>query len=336
MAQHVQLSARLAATVLPPASPSQDPVLIMGLATPRVPGHSQLPLFTGHGADRDYLPQDLPASKASSRSTVYELQSMREYSTILANKRLPGPGHDIPPTCPTSTEQHRVSPPLFDFEQLLWELTSLTASLPPMQAPPLRNHRYLSSVEILQDRPLMGAFRLGWLRVDLLEREWLNGADVVFDCDTALVFSPLHLLLSDSRSLKGRLGSLSWKYTRLAVIFKLYGDRVSGLQYPQTEKGHGDLSARLIRSFKKLCRDIAIAEAYGEKRPQTDIHMYFARSDEEAATMARTLGDMAESQTQFPWDDRLWLRADEQEVSLAMRFPHEDLKSDIDYRKKPI
>ena len=136
MAQHVQLSARLAATVLPPASPSQDPVLIMGLATPRVPGHSQLPLFTGHGADRDYLPQDLPASKASSRSTVYELQSMREYSTILANKRLPGPSHDIPPTCPTSAEQHRVSPPLFDFEQLLSELTSLTASLPPMQAPP--------------------------------------------------------------------------------------------------------------------------------------------------------------------------------------------------------
>ena len=181
----------------------------------------------------------------------------------------------------------------------------------------------------------MGAFRLGWLRVDLLQREWLNGADVVFDCDTALVFSPLHLLLSDPRSLKDRLGSLSWKYTRLAVIFKLYGDGVSGL-HPQTEKGHGDFSARLIQSFKKLCRNIAIAEAYGVKRPQTDIHMYFARSDEEAATMARTLGDMAESQTQLPWDNRLWLSADEQEVSLAMRFPHEDPRSDIAYRKDTI
>lgn len=322
-----------AATVLPPASPSQDPILITAPETPRIPGHSWLHSFEGHGADRNYL----PVSKASPRSSVYEQQSMREFLTIRSNKCLPGPSHDIAPTCPTFAEQHRVSPPLFDIEQLLWELTSLTASFPPMQALPLRNHRYLSSVEILQDRPLMGAFRLDGLRIDLLEREWLNGADVVFDCDTALVFSPLHLLLSDSRSLKGRLGSLSWKYTRLAVIFKLYGDGVSDLQYPQTEKGHGDFSARLVRSFKKLCRDIAIAEAYGEKRPQTDIQMYFARSDKEAATMARTLGDIAESQTQWgPWDDRLWLRADEQEVSPAIPFPHEDPRSDIAYRKSPI
>jgi hypothetical protein len=162
----------------------------------------------------------------------------------------------------------------------------------------------------------MGALRHDWLRIDLLERERLNGADLVFDCDTALVFSPMHLLRSDSRPLKGRLGSLSWKYTRLAVVFKLYGDSVSGLQYPQTERGYEDLSARVIQSFKKLCRDIAIAEAYEEKRPQTDIQMYFARSDEQAATMTRALGDMAESQSQWgPWDDRLWLGADEQEVS---------------------
>jgi hypothetical protein len=332
MAQHVQLSARLAATVLPPASPSQDPVLITGLETPRIPGTSRLHSFGGHEADRNYL----PVSKTPSQSAVHEPQSLGEYLTIVGNKRLPGPRHDILPISPTFAGQH-VSPPLFDIEQLLCELTSLTASFPPMQAPPLRNHRYLSSVEILQDRPLMGAFCHDWLRIGLLERECLNGADVVFDCDTALVFSPLHILLSDSRSLKGRLGSLSWKYTRLAVIFKLYGDSVSGLQYPQSEKGRGDLSARVIQSFKRLCRDIVIAEAYDEKRPQTDIQMYFARSDEEAATMARTLGDMAESQSQWgPWDDRLWLGADEQEVSLALLLPHEDPRSDIAYRKSPI
>ncbi|KAI9454890.1 hypothetical protein BJY52DRAFT_1102643, partial [Lactarius psammicola] len=74
-------------------------------------------------------------------------------------------------------------------------------------------HRYLASVELLQNRPLMCALRRDWLRIDLLEREWLNGADLVFDCDSALVFSPLCLLPSDSRSLKGRLASLSWKYT---------------------------------------------------------------------------------------------------------------------------
>ncbi|KAH9043682.1 hypothetical protein EDB85DRAFT_2138387 [Lactarius pseudohatsudake] len=308
-AHHVQLPAGLAATV-PPASLSQDPVLITDLATPGISGPSWLHSYDGHEIDSDYLSE----AEASPRSTVHDEQSLGGYLTILSKKRSPGPSHNIPLTPPTFSEQQRVSPPLFDVEQLLWELTNLTTPVPPMQAPPLRNHRYLASVELLQNRPLMCALRRDWLRIDLLEREWLNGADLVFDCDTALVFSRLCLLPSDSRSLKGRLSSLSWKYTRLAVVFKLYGDGVSGLQYSQTESGQEDLSARVIRSFEKLRRDIAIAEACGEKRPQTDLQMIFARSDEHAATVARTLGDIAESQSQWgPWDDRLWLRADEQE-----------------------
>ena len=302
----------------PPASLSQDPVLT-GLEASVIPGPSRL--LSAYEVDGNYL----LSSKVSPRPTVHDQQSLGEYLTILAKKRLPGPSHHTPLTSPTFSEQQRVSPPLFDIEQLLWELTNLTTPVPPIQTSPLRNHRYLSSIEMLQHRTLICALRHDRLRIDLLEREWLNGADLVFDCHTALVFSPLHLLLSDSRSLKSRLGSLSWKYTRLAVVFKLYGDSVSGLKYPQTERGHEDLSTRVIQSFKKLCRVIAIAESYGEKRPQTEIQMYFARSDEQAATMARTLGDMAESRSQWgPWDDRLWLGADEQEVSLALRLSHED------------
>jgi len=115
---------------------------------------------------------------------------------------------------------------------------------------------------------------------------------------------------------------LSWKYTRLAVVFRLYGDGVPGLQFPQTERGQEDLSARVIRSFKKLCRDLAIAEAFEEKQAQSDIQMYLARSDEQAAIVARTLGDIAESRSRWrPWDDRLLLGVDEQEVSLALLLP---------------
>ncbi|KAH9056954.1 hypothetical protein EDB87DRAFT_1686669 [Lactarius vividus] len=306
---HVQSPAVLAATV-PPASLSQDPVLTTDPETPGISDPSWQHSYDGHEIDSNYL----SSAETSPRSTVHDEQSLRGYLTILSKKCSPGPSHDIPLTPPTFSEQQRVSRPLFDVERLLWDLTNLTTPVPPMQAPPLRNHRYLASVELLQNRPLMCALRRDWLRIDLLEREWLNGADLVFDCDTALVFSRLCLLPSDSRSLKGRLSSLSWKYTRLAVVFKVYGDSVSGLQYSQTESGKEDLSARVIRSFEKLRRDIGIAEACGEKRPQTDLQMNFARSDEHAATVARTLGDIAESQSQWgPWGDRLWLRADEQE-----------------------
>ena len=315
------MSARLVA-ILPTSSPSQDPVSITGLETPIIPDPSWLHSSEGHEVDGNYL-SSAKASPESPRSTVDDEQSLGGYLTILAKKRLP-PSHDAPLTSPTFSKQQRASPPLMDVEKLLWELMKLTTPVPPMQAPPLRNHRYLVSVETLQDRLLICALRHHWLRIDLLEREWLNGADLVLDCDTALVFSPLYLLLSDPRPLKGRLGSLSWKYTRLAVVFKLYGDGVSALQYPQTETGQEDLSALVIRSFKKLCRDMAIAEAYGEKRPQTDIQMYFARSDELAATTARTLGDISESQSQWgSWDDRLSLRGDENEVSLALRLPQQ-------------
>ncbi|KAI9445387.1 hypothetical protein H4582DRAFT_1915146 [Lactarius indigo] len=308
-AHHVQLPAGLAATV-PPASLFQDPVLITDLEASGIPGPSRSHSYEGHEVDSNYL----SSAETSPQSTVHDEQSLGGYLTILSKKCLPGPSHDIPLTPPTFSEKQRVSPPLSDVEQLLWELTNLTAPIPPMQAPPLRDHRYLASVELLQNRPLMCALRRDWLCIDLLEREWLNGADLVFDCDTALVFSRMCLLPSDSRSLKGRLGSLSWKYTRLAIVFKLYDDGVSGLQYSQTESGQEGLSARVIRSFEKLRRDIAIAEACGEKRPQTDLQMYFARSDEHAATVVRTLGDITESQSQWcPWGDRLWLRADEQE-----------------------
>jgi len=161
------------------------------------------------------------------------------------------------------------------------------------------------------------------LRMELLEREWVDGADIVFDCDTALVFAPLFQvsLPSSFRSLKDRLSSLSWRYTGLAVIFKLDEASISGLQRPQDEEEGMDLFARVIRSIKKLQRELALAEAYAIKRPQTVIQMFFVRSAEQAAATARLLGDVAEARSQFrPWGDRLWLGVDEKEVSLASLF----------------
>jgi hypothetical protein len=159
--------------------------------------------------------------------------------------------------------------------------------------------------------------------MELVEREWVDGADIVFDCDTALVFVPLFQvsLPSGFGALKDRLSSLSWQYTHLAVVFKLYEAGISGRQPPRDEGGRTDLFSRVIKAIKKLQRGLALAEVYAIKRPQTVIQMYFVRSVEQAATTARLLGDVAESRSQFgPWGDRLWLGVDEIEVFLAPFF----------------
>jgi hypothetical protein len=246
-----------------------------------------------------------------------EEQSLGGYLKILAKQPPSGRADDDTHlTSPARSELRSPSTSPADTERLLRELSKLAAPLPPLGASPHYNHWYLTSIELLQDRPLMHALRLDSLRMELLEREWVDGADIVFDCDTALVFAPLFQVLHPSsyRTLKDRLSSLSWRYTQLAVVFKLYEAGISGFQPPQDEE-------EVIRSIKKLQRGLALAEAYATKRPQAVIQMFFVRSVEQAATTTRLLGDVAESRSQFgPWGDRLWLTVDEKEVSLASPF----------------
>ncbi|KAI0249531.1 hypothetical protein BJV78DRAFT_1226853 [Lactifluus subvellereus] len=309
VAPKLQLPMEPIITALPgTSSSSQDPALITGPESCKNPSPDWV-----HTSEASGL--DLSLAGASFALAVCEEQSLRGYLSVLAKQSLLArPSHSTL-TLPGRSEQRRQSTPPVDTEGLLRELAKLAAPLPPLEAPPCRNHRYLASVELLQDRPLTRALRLASLRIELLEREWLNGADLVFDCDTALVFAPLFQVLipSSSRSLKSKLSSLSWRYTHIVVVFKLYGG-VSGLQRPQDEEGQANLFARVIRFIKKIYRELALAEAYGTKRSEAVVQVYFVRSIEEAATAARLLGDIAESRSQFgPWDDRLWLGVDEQE-----------------------
>jgi hypothetical protein len=264
---------------------------------------------------------DSTLAGASSASVLCGEQSLRGFLSALAKQPLLArPGYGTPPAPPDRTEEQGGSTLPVDTERLLHELEKLAAPLPPLKVSSCRHHRYLASVELLQDRLFTRALHLASLRIELREREWLNGADLVFDCDTALVFSPLFqiVLPSSFHCLKSKLCSLSWRYTCIVVVFKLYGSGTSGLLGHQEEEGRADLFSRVIKFIKKIYRDLALAEAYGTKRSQAVIQVQFVRSIEQAATMARLLGDIAESRSQFgPWDDRLWLGVDEQEVSLV-------------------
>lgn len=256
-------------------------------------------------------------SLTPSAPAMCEEQSLHGYLNVLAKQpSLSRADNDMRLTSPAGSEPQVLPATFFDAEGLARELINLTGPL-PADISFLRNHRYLASVELLQDRALMRALRSDSLRIELLEREWLDGADIVFDCDTALVFAPLiqNLLASSFLSLKNKLISLSWRYTHLAVVFKLYDTFFSGLQRPRDEEEQGILITQVIKSIKKLHRDLAIADAYATKRPQTVVQMYFVRSVELAARTTRLLGDMAESQSQLgPWGDRQWLEVDEKEA----------------------
>lgn len=291
---------------------------ISSLESSRSPAHDCIRLSKTGGIECDHWP-----TSSESGLVAWEEQSLQGYLKVLAKH---------PPSRQTDNDDERLTSPApselrstfpVDTEGLLRDLSKLASPLPPFEASSRHNQRYLASVELLQDRPLLRALRHDSLCMELLEREWVDGADIVFDCDTALVFAPLFQvsLPSSFRSLKDRLSSLSWRYTDLAVIFKLDEASFSGLQQTQDEGTGVDLFALVIRSIKKLQRELALAEAYAIKRPQTVIQMFFVRSVEQAATTARFLGDMAEARSQFsPWGDRLWLGVDEKEVSLVSLF----------------
>ena len=297
---------------------SPNPDLISGLESSRssVPDWIRLPKIGG--PECDHWP-----TSSESGLVAWEEQSLQGYLKVLAKHPLSRQTDNDDERLPSPARSELRSPFPADTEGLLRDLSKLAAPLPPFEASSRHNQRYLASVELLQDRPLLRALRHDSLCMELLEREWVDGADIVFDCDTALVFAPLFQVSRPSsfRSLKERLSSLSWRYTDLAVIFKLDAASVSGLQQTQDEGKGIDSFALVIRSIKKLQRELALAEAYAIKRPQTVIQMFFVRSSEQAATTARLLGDVAEARSQFsPWGDRLWLGVDEKEVTLVSLF----------------
>ena len=297
--------------------PSPNSDSISGLESSRSSAPDWVHLSKTGGFEGNHWP-------SSSGLATWEEQSLRGYLKVLAKQPPPGQvDNDKRLTSPARSEPRKRSTFPVDTEGLLHDLSKLAAPLPPLEVSCRHNQRYLASVELLQDRPLMRVLRHDSLRMELLEREWVDGADIVFDCDSALVFASLFQvsLPSSFRFLKDRLSSLSWRYADLVVIFKLDEASISGLQQPHDQEKGMDLFARVIRSIKKLQRELALAEAYAIKRPQTVIQMFFVRSAEQAATTARLLGDVAEARSQFsPWGDRLWLGVDEKEVSLASLF----------------
>ncbi|KAL1951153.1 hypothetical protein VTO73DRAFT_302 [Trametes versicolor] len=186
---------------------------------------------------------------------------------------------------------------------------------------PSVGHRYMASLELIQKRALVRALTT-CCAVELVEREQLGpdaeNVDLILDCDTAVLFLSVESLPSRGEAAMALLGRLSWRFSRLLVVFECYP---SSWNY----KGDQDFTGKpvasawsppVVKAVKKLRRDLAIAEGVQTKRGATVVEYAFANTAQEAAIFVRMYGDIAETQDETGgalWGERVWLTQDERD-----------------------
>jgi hypothetical protein len=183
-------------------------------------------------------------------------------------------------------------------------------------------HRYLGSLDVIQKLGLTRALSLPESRVQLVERETLGGADIVTDPHTAVILSPLRVLPSQYDSLLAQINQLSWRFSRILVIFET-------VSLTETCSSNNILevnpfSPPVVKAVKKLKRDMEIAGACLDKRESTRVHFAFPMSTRAAAKLIREYGDIGHAEDTSGgqlWDDRLWLETDVEDlVRLFAKF----------------
>jgi hypothetical protein len=192
-----------------------------------------------------------------------------------------------------------------------------TIRLPDVRPPPTTVHRYMMSLDLLQKQTLVRALRSPACSIDLVERDILNGVDLILDPFTAIIFVPLLTLPSQCESVVQQVSYQSWHYAHLLVVFEAYPESSS----VRPSKGIiPDLYAYtppVLKAIKKFRRDVSLAEACGTKSPSLKVQYAFGDQVEETALFARLFGDEAERRDQTHgaiWGRREWFDEDISEV----------------------
>ncbi|KIP11690.1 hypothetical protein PHLGIDRAFT_38616, partial [Phlebiopsis gigantea 11061_1 CR5-6] len=71
----------------------------------------------------------------------------------------------------------------------------------------------LASLDLIQKRGLVRTLSAPQCAVHLIEREYLDGADILLDCETAVMFSPLRTLPTQNDTLMAAINKLSWRFS---------------------------------------------------------------------------------------------------------------------------
>ena len=198
-----------------------------------------------------------------------------------------------------------------------------TIQLPAANSLPVSRHRYLASLDLLQKNALCRCLSDNPAAIDLIEREFLGGVDLILDQDTAILFLPLSTIPSECEGLIAGISDISWRYSHILVIFEAFLISQAFSDGEENRIASFAFTEPISKSVKKLKRSLAIADGVGTKAVDCSLSWAFARDIEEAAGLARVYGDMAKSRDQMGgllWRERWWLGERETEDSPLSEF----------------
>ena len=330
-------------TILPPTVEPTSPRRTEILNKSNFPQFSLAPqnsfvLLDATSQPRDHIPPNLPdtaprfvppvTGRAIEIDHVPATGRRRDFAGFLA---LRGVHLNAPPTA-TATVAVIDNPPAIEVTKTLQlPLTVIpldlidknTVQLPATDSLPISRHQYLASLDLLQKHALCRCLSDDPAAIDLVEREFLGGVDLILDQDTAVLFLPLSALPSECEGIISGISDISWRYSHILVIFEAFlasqafgdGEENLAVSFAFTEP--------ILKSVKKLKRSLMIAEGVGTKSEDCSVSWAFAKNIEEAARLARVYGDMAESRDKTGgslWQERWWLGEREAEGSPLFEF----------------
>jgi len=316
--------------VAEPTSPRRTEILNKS-HSPRIPLVPQnirvLPDITSQ--PRDPVPPDIsdailhvvpPATRQTSEpSPARAVGRRQDFAEFLAHRLV----HLSTPPAVTTTETAIADSRAVEVPQTVTtvppELVDKnTIQLPATDSLPVSRHQYLASLDLLQKHALCRCLSDHIAAIDLVEREFLGGVDLILDQDTAILFISLSAMPSECDGLITGISDISWRYSHILVIFEAFlvsqafgdGEENCTISFTFTEP--------ILKSVKKLRRSLMIAEGVGTKTEDCTVSWVFAKSIKEAARLARVYGDLAESRDRTGgslWQERWWLGDTEAEDS---------------------
>ena len=164
---------------------------------------------------------------------------------------------------------------------------------------------------------LIRVLRTPQYSVELVERDDLDGVDLIVDPFTGVIFASLFSLPSQCEDLINRISKLSWSYQRLIVILEGYTPTCANKAVDGTPEMLSAYTPPILKAIKKLRRGVGMAEAVEEKQGTTIVLYAFVNSVYEAASITRYIGDLAEEvdvTNGTLWENRTWLHDEPNEV----------------------